>query len=80
MSDKNRFSPEAAILWSSVPSDARHRILNAVWCSNCRGAVQMIDFTDQVEKGDLILTGKCTKCGGKVVRLLETSELDAARN
>jgi hypothetical protein len=40
----------------------------------------MVGFTGKAEKGDLILTGKCAKCGGKVVRLLETSERDSTRN
>lgn len=80
MNEKNQFTPEAAILWSSVPKDARAKILANAWCLNCRGAVQMIDIKGVEDRGDLILTGKCANCGGGVVRRLETSELDAARN
>jgi hypothetical protein len=40
----------------------------------------VIDFTGMEKKGDLVLIGKCDKCGGVLVRLLETSELDRARN
>ena len=73
-------TPQAAILWSSVPTEARDRILKAVFCVKCRGSVTLIDFTGEEKKGDLVLTGKCGKCGGKVVRVLELSELDGARN
>jgi hypothetical protein len=76
----SQFTPEAAILWSSVPKDARERILKSVFCGNCCASVTMVGFTGKAEKGDLILTGKCAKCGGKVVRLLETSERDSTRN
>jgi len=29
------------------------------------------DFQGRVERGDLILTGSCATCGGKVARLIE---------
>lgn len=34
----------------------------------------MVEFTGKEEKADVVLTGRCAKCGGKVVRILETSE------
>jgi hypothetical protein len=80
MKSPERFSAEAAVLWSSIPTQGRERILKAVWCSNCRGAVTIVDFNGEARKGDLILTGKCAKCGGEVVRRLETSELNGVRN
>jgi len=80
MQSPDQSSPDAAILWSSVSSDGRERILNAVGCASCRGGVKMIDFKGEAHNGDLILTGKCAKCGGEVVRRIESSELAAARN
>jgi hypothetical protein len=80
MPDKPMLTPEAPFLWSSIPSDGRERLLKAVWCSCCRGGVKMIDFKGEAHNGDLILTGKCAKCGGEVVRRIESSELNAARN
>jgi hypothetical protein len=77
---KSQFTPEAAILWSSVPEEAKPKILKNVFCAECMDTVEIVNYNGTAKKGDLILTGKCGKCGGKVVRVLETSELNQNRN
>ena len=37
-------------------------------------------FQGKEQKGDLLLTGSCSKCGHKVVRVLETSEVRSDNN
>jgi Zn finger protein HypA/HybF involved in hydrogenase expression len=70
----------AAALWTTVPQAARDRILTNVFCSQCLCAVEMRNYHGKEHKGDLILTGACSKCGHKVVRVIETSELRIENN
>ena len=78
--NEGKFSAKAAVLWSTVPKEARPRILANVFCVKCRGSVQIVDFTGEEEKGDVVLRGKCAKCGHEVVRVVETSEHDNSGN
>ncbi len=74
-------SPEASILWSGISKENQKLLLGNVYCSNCGTAVQIKeDFTASVDHGDLILNGICSMCNGPVARVIETAELDAARN
>ena len=71
---------QAAVLWGMVPREAKERILKNVFCVRCKGAAEMVKFRGKVEKGDVVLTGSCAKCGHKVVRVLETSEARTENN
>jgi hypothetical protein len=42
-----------------------------VYCSYCNDTVRIVDFTATMEKGDLVLKGKCDNCNHSVVRLIE---------
>ena len=77
---KQVFTSQAELLWLSIPAAARERIPNNVFCRNCRGASEMIDFTGSEKNGDLVLEGVCAKCGQRVVRLVETSETAPPNN
>ena len=79
MSD-GKFTPAAAMLWGTIPKEARERLLANVFCSKCRGAVKIVNFTGEEEKGDVILKGAGAKCGHEVVRVVETSERDHSGN
>ncbi|QFR49394.1 hypothetical protein FJR48_06505 [Sulfurimonas lithotrophica] len=68
-----KFDKKAMQKFNEIPDDLKSQILSNVYCSNCQATVKIIDFTATLESGDLILNGKCEKCGGKVVRLLEMS-------
>jgi hypothetical protein len=70
MSDK--FTGKAKAIWDAIPPQAQERILNNVWCVHCSKGTTITDFKGSVEKGDLILTGQCVTCGGKVARLIES--------
>lgn len=60
---------------SSLIENNQHvlRLLN-VWCSGCRSATSITNFRGQVVKGDLVLSGACSMCGGPVRRLIETGD------
>jgi hypothetical protein len=77
---KEQFTPKAAILWNTVPKEARERILKNVYCANCMAQVEMVDPNGQEENGNLVLTGLCSKCGHEVVRIVETSEAPTENN
>ena len=77
---EEKFTTRAAVLWSTIPKEARTQILANVFCVKCRGAVEIVNVSGEEENGDLILNGSCAKCGNKVVRVVETSERDASGN
>ena len=72
--DTEKFTPKALLLWSIVPREARARIVKAVFCTRCRGSVEMVEYYGIEKNGDVLLTGKCKVCGHEVVRVVETSE------
>ena len=67
-----KFTPKAQKLWEAIPPATRLRLLNNVWCANCVSVNGIGEIAGRVEKGDLILRGVCTRCGGPVARLIET--------
>ena len=71
---KERFTLQASILWSTVPREAKERILKNCFCPRCRETAEMVRSRGAEKNGDLVLTGSCAKCGHKVVRIVETSE------
>ena len=79
MSD-GQFTAKAAVLWGTIPKEARERILAAVFCVKCRDSVTITKFTGEEKNGDVYLKGACGKCGHDVVRVVETSEHDNSGN
>jgi len=77
---EGQFTAKAAVLWGTIPKEARERILANVFCGKCRDSVTITKFTGEEENGDVILKGACAKCGHKVVRVVETSERDSSGN
>jgi len=73
-SQSPEFTPEASIRWQKVPSWAQLKILESVWCGNCLQGVLMELGEGKMEDDSLILEGICTRCGNKVVRLIEPEE------
>ena len=67
------FSPPAAAFWAEIPMQYRELLLSNVFCSQCRGAVEIVEYSGAIVKGDLILKGKCGTCGRNVARLVEGS-------
>jgi len=67
------FTPAAAILWAAIPPEIKKRLLANVWCSHCRHAVIITNFTGAVRQGDLLLVGQCAQCHGDVARVIQAS-------
>ncbi|MBN2131805.1 MAG: hypothetical protein JW741_20055 [Sedimentisphaerales bacterium] len=65
------FTPEAARRWERIPPWAQERILGNVWCGQCRGPVTILLKTAEMVQKDLVLRGKCEKCGAEVCRVVE---------
>ena len=65
------FSDNARVMWDTIPQQAQEQLLNNVWCVHCSSGTTITDFKGDMEKGDLILRGRCVNCGGKVARLIE---------
>lgn len=67
------FTAPAARVWSRVPASMKIRVLNNVWCGHCRGNCSIAVSSGTITRGDLLLQGTCTKCGGPVARVVENS-------
>ena len=67
----SEFTVKAEAKWDSIPHHIQEQLLRNVWCTHCSDMTTITDFQGRVERGDLILTGNCATCGGKVARLIE---------
>jgi hypothetical protein len=68
-----RFTEDARQIWYSIPMKKLQILLSNVWCSHCSKMTTIVDFSGRVEGCDLILTGVCITCEGKVARVIEGS-------
>ena len=69
--DDATFTPKAKKIWQSIPGDIRLKILNNVYCVQCKDMTGIGNITGKIEKGMLVLRGVCTRCGGEVARVIE---------
>jgi len=65
------FTKGARARWDRISKSAQARILENVYCGSCRAVVSIILESAQMQRGDLILRGKCKICGHEVRRLVE---------
>lgn len=65
------FTTEAKAVWGAIPSLVKDKILQNIWCSQCKSVATISGFTGQIVDGNLVLKGQCTKCGHAVARLIE---------
>lgn len=71
MTQDPQFTPQAARRWSELDGSIKTRLLNNVWCVACRNGTTIVHFTGRVKEGNLVLEGRCIKCGGRVARVIE---------
>lgn len=64
-------NPEARRLWDSIPAEQQALLLDNVFCRKCREATTIVEYSGSVEGGDLVLEGRCQRCGSEVTRLIE---------
>ena len=67
------FGRQAKRLWERIPEESRQNLLANVWCGKCGGGTTIVKFRGEVEGGDLILRGGCSRCGSQVARHIESS-------
>lgn len=67
----NSFTPQARRVWDRIPMRARTLILNRVWCEACASATTIIHFHGVVRRGELMIRGRCQRCGHAVSRVFE---------
>ena len=65
------FTPRAKNIWRAIPADSQYKILNSVWCTYCRNISGISSITAKVDTGVLVLTGKCSRCGSDVARVVD---------
>ena len=65
------FTPPARRRWDAIPAPIRQRFLANVWCGHCARETTVTDFSGRIQRGDLLLTGRCARCGGEVARVIE---------
>lgn len=71
MKKHRQFTPQARKRWDAIPKGMQFRLLNNVFCVQCRGEVSMLEHTGRIEDGFLLLEGCCFRCGGDVARAIE---------
>ena len=69
---EDNLTPKARKIWQAIPGDIQLKILNNVWCGQCRGVTGIGNVNGKVESSLLVLRGICTKCGGEVARVIES--------
>ena len=67
------FTKPARQHWESIPADICQRLLDNVWCGDCRKETTITNFSGTIKGGDLLLVGKCAGCHGDVARVIEGS-------
>jgi ribosomal protein L40E len=60
----------AEVKWGKIDAIAQKKILESSFCAKC-GLTTITDYTFDNSTHDVILHGKCAKCGAKAVRLVE---------
>ena len=69
--NRNLFSAPALKRWDKIPSSIQAKLLGNIWCGACSKAVYILVESGRIKNNDLILTGRCADCGGRVGRLIE---------
>jgi hypothetical protein len=71
MVDAVQLTKQASKFWNAMPVRERQQILANVYCVRCGGSVSIADASGTIKGGNLMLEGKCSKCGHEVARLVE---------
>jgi len=68
-------------IWNEkVPKEFQKKIVENVFCGNCSQktgncVTTIVDYEIQNSKlGDIVLKGKCKRCGQEVARVVETGD------
>ena len=68
-------TPAALVRWDRIAPAGRELILARIWCGHCGGSHGIREAKGHLHpSGDIMLSGLCPACGGKVARVIETGE------
>ncbi|MDB0542807.1 hypothetical protein LBW62_16625 [Ralstonia solanacearum] len=67
----SEFTPAARVFWDAIAPHIQQALLANVWCAHCRDATTIVGFSGRIERGNLVLLGRCEACGGEVARVIE---------
>jgi len=68
---EDTFTPRAKNIWRAIPGDTQLKILDTVWCTQCRNMTGIVNISAKVDSSMLVLLGKCSRCGSDVARVIE---------
>lgn len=57
--------------WEAIPEQGRELVLHNVWCSNCSGTVEIVNYRVYSAGRDIVLRGHCKVCSTNVARVVE---------
>ena len=57
--------------WHAIPKEIRKKLEDSAFCVSCGDVTTIVDYNMSLSKNDIVLIGKCNKCGEKVNRLIE---------
>ena len=60
----------AAVKWGKISEAYQKMLLDNVFCGKCK-MTTIVDYTIENNGSDIVLRGKCAKCGGNVARVIE---------
>lgn len=64
-------TPQAKKRWESIPQQIQVKLLNNVWCTQCKEMVGIGNVRGKMDGKDLILEGICATCASPVARVIE---------
>lgn len=56
--------------WNTLDKETQEKLLSNVFCITCH-VTTIVDYKIVSNKDDIVLKGKCKKCGRNVARLVE---------
>ncbi len=57
--------------WHAIPKEIREKLEDNAFCVSCRDVTTIVEYNIELSGNDIILKGKCSRCGGRVNRLIE---------
>ena len=71
MKEEEKNDWQAIKKWHAIPKDIRKKLEENAFCVSCKGVTTIIEYSIVLSKNDIVLKGKCERCGGKVNRVIE---------
>ena len=56
--------------WNRIPDEFQQKIIDNVFCRNCK-ITTIVDYEITNDEFGILLKGKCYKCGNNVARFVE---------